>query len=454
MRALVVSAVGTVALAFVALACTRGDGVDRAFLEAPCTNDATAEAFTPVPFERPSPDETMTTGPLYRPDTERECRIRRALLTPEDLPGWQQGSRVERDAPWGLGCEFGVSAPPDTLDMWFDHDIEGDRRGVARQHVIAVEEGRGDYLMAGLRHSCRKLMTDGDSRLSGTSWIELSVPSVGDDAVAIELAFDDDEDGSSSMRSVTIRRGDVFSVLFVTGPEGIADIGAIARRMATKLDLVGPLPAVATVPLMDGECLPPAETPVPAAESPILERALIELEELPRGWSRVSPNRCVTLEIQRFDCPDGFRDDEAEQYPRAHVAFERAHFGVVSHRITLLPLGEGAAVFERHRLTEAVECTVTTNVGRAPARYAPVDFRDVGDGAFAYTAVLELEDAFDQRLTAVEWRHGDVVIGVYFSAAPFATVSEDGVLRLLADIVDAADAKFAAAADELNALPR
>jgi hypothetical protein len=311
MRALVVTAVGTVALAFVALACAGGDGADRAFLEAPCTNDATAEAFTPVPFERPSPDETMTTGPLYRPDTERECRIRRALLTEEDLPGWQQGSRVERDAPWGLGCEFGVAAPPDTLDMWFDQGVDADRGGVARQHVIAVEEGRGEYLMAGLRHSCRRLITDGDSRPWGTSWIELSVPSVGDDVVAIEMAFDDDEDGSSSMRSVTIRRGDVFSVLFVTGPEGIADIGAIARRMATKLDLVGPLPAVARVPLMDGECLPPAETPVLAAESPILERAPLELEELPSGWSRASPNRCVTLKIERFDCPDEFATTKA-----------------------------------------------------------------------------------------------------------------------------------------------
>jgi hypothetical protein len=148
------------------------------------------------------------------------------------------------------------------------------------------------------------------------------------------------------------------------------------------------------------------------------------------------------------------RDDEGEQFPRAHVTFERAHFGVFSHRITLLPQGEGAAVFERHRLTDAVECIATTNVGRAPARYAPVHFRDVGDGAFAYTAVLELEDAFDQRLTAVEWRQGDVVLGVYFSAAPFASVDAASVLHMLTEFVEIADAKFAAVADELNALPR
>jgi hypothetical protein len=464
MRALVVSAVGTVALAFVALACTRGDGVDRAFLEAPCTNDATAEAFTPVSIADFSFDDIGSLeGPRFEPDDELYCRLRRALLTIEELPGWTRGDtglREHLDERGLLACYLQLPGWHDGLQAKFIiPEDEDDRWGVVfiRQSVIHAPYGRAEPYMEAAEYQCQSRGSrDGEDHTS--SFTELGIPAHGDEAIAWEETvrlINSDEPGKGF--SISIRSGDVISTVLAAGEIERIDIEELARALATRLELVGPLPDLEP---FAGQGCPPPTTPVPVDPPPAIAAALLQLSDFRGGWIRHLPAECMWIDMDWSECPGFGPDPFDESLPSGRTTFQHGGLGTVTHEVGVFPGGDGSGLFRSMRVTDESDCRVRYEGGAVTWRIAPWEFDAPGDDSFAYIVQMLGVSPADSTTLVVMWRDGDAVSLLAFTPgaipSPLPVAVEDNELALdfLAEFVALADVKFAAAAEEINRLNR
>jgi hypothetical protein len=463
MRALVVTAVGTVALAFVALACAGGDGADRGRVEA-CTNEATMEAFTPVVLDDPSVAEYLRTSerPLFQPDDERHCRLRRALMTSADLPGWrfERGNLFDDNRVGGramMACSLELPGWHDGVfaGFTFPSAEEDQSTDTFLLHmVLAAPTGHGSlYMNAGAKNCAELSRSDDDD--AGRTWKPLSVSEDVHDLIAWEEARSYD-DPLSRTWWVTTRDDDVISTLLISGDLESVDLDRLTRLMATKLRDVGPLPE--RLPFAGEGCAPPA-TPQADNMQEALNAALLALDDLVGSWIEFLPAECGLMDIDWSDCAFLPALGGSERHPQASVEFRRGDRERIGQ--TVFRLADDATdAFAGSGFSRPVECEVAFQGEEFTLRILPLELDRVGDASSAYAIeTSDLPPGFEIRMFVLVWARGAAGSAVLWipSLPPFAVDDwhEEELLRdLLMGIVSRADAKFAAAAEEINRLNR
>jgi hypothetical protein len=316
----------------IAVACGSGapGATHVAKLTIPCTNDATKQAAidTNVRNETAIPIRTqlaqfgsVTPVPFLLPDDETTCKIRKVLLTPDDLkPRWRLSDFFHSDygsdriypdrsgtcgVPYtylvaGLHVEFekGTSA---TATMQATEQSVQKRpipEYLSEALLVFADGAAASDVMSAVRRSCHfapATTSEGDSTpvaSSSTQFHVISLPSIGDDTIAFRFA-----ELSADQFEVLIRRGDSVEDISLGGSGANAsELEEIAKIADAKIAdqgsyLQGTEPAVAPTPTLD-----------PGSRQGILQSALLTPDELPRGWI---PGRGSELDLRSLHfCTD------------------------------------------------------------------------------------------------------------------------------------------------------
>jgi hypothetical protein len=264
----------TFTLAALAIACDTSDAPPGE----PCTNDATREAIR----RENSIDVSRF------PDDEASCRLRRALLKPDDVPSdWSHLEPQSHDFATVLNsyeCVVPYVGVTAGLRATF---LDPNNDGLVIGHSIASFESRStERFFAALRRSCR-LMADA-STPGERFFVSLpDFPHFGDDSLAVELQFD--PDSALLTRALYVRYGDILSVLTVTVDQSI-DLEKFARIVDARIGSVGDVE-----PNERSLWAPCSITPTALPSDPItnaLTDSLIELDDLGVGWVEAPSSPC------------------------------------------------------------------------------------------------------------------------------------------------------------------
>lgn len=336
----------------VGVACDDDPSADES-ATLPCTNDATVEAIQDANAEDTSSDPRTT---FRVADNEIQCRLRRALVTLDDLPqGWEvssfgsglSGHVYTDDLP--AGCRLTYPGYRDALTATFDRSIENPSgTSLLMATVIALHEGDGPRVMAALRHSCAQ------AGEVDTTWQLVDSPTYADESLAVDqTSFDETP---VTVRTHFIRQDDVIAQLSIVPPD-VLDAAPLVEGVGSRLAAVGPLPEPEVV---EGTgCLPEDRMDEPSER---LRSLLVTLEDAPAGWIENPPGQCGFIDVS----------SNCAAWPEAAASATTGFVGwrsSVGHTVKEFE-GDGARI-----LVEDVRRTLEAGGSECDVRFGDVTFQ-------------------------------------------------------------------------------
>lgn len=422
-------------------------------LPVPCTNDATAEAirsesgrwdYAALATRVAAHDATPI--PPRIPDDEITCRIRRAILTADDLPGWevseltlmQQGDGMDVVLPESDGpCHVSLVFLSGGLNAFFQSGSQEPRTPgrtpvpatMLTQSVLVFEPGRASQFMAAARRSC---WVPGDTNPEHPQ--PVPTPQIGDESIAFTRGTSD-----SPWYEALVRRGEVISyvLLMGDGADGalLEHILGVADERITALQ-----PYLEPTP--DAQATPTPQPPEPGSAEAILDSALPKEEELPRGW--IESGRSYGGTLSRY-CGG----DELLPLHRARAAYSA---GVTGALVDITIVGPEEAIILGSGLP-GTSCEGRIQDTDVTWTFQPVTVPAMGDETIAWHAVSKPTRGGARgrcSIDAIRIRRGNLFAQVALSRdASYGGDLSGPVKPQLVSLAQQVDAKLAAVIDRL-----
>jgi hypothetical protein len=307
-RALVAIAVGAASIVGAALLASHS-GNGSVFSRA-CTNPATATAVSEY-------NDSQDFSEWLPNDDETHCRLRRAVLTEDEVPdGLEYEPNLGRRSLYAgsdLRTSCAVFVPSILAGVEADYvSFEDEDYRFVGQQVVALESGDAARLFAAVRHSCR--FSDDDK-----AGVVVPFPAFGDDTLAVRQSLSDDE--GDDFTSIYVSKGQLLLAVYVVGVDQ-AELARLVGAAYLKLGRIGMLPEP-DVAEGDG-CYPPELV----EGDPELAVANMQLNDMPVGWTEYVPH-CSTIDRDAGTCDDvPFPEHEASATAR-FLTDRRALWSVV-----------------------------------------------------------------------------------------------------------------------------
>jgi hypothetical protein len=265
-----------------------------------CTNDATVEAI----YARNRASDGRSIIPAY---DEVECRLTRGLIRPSDLGADWQVSRSEAWLTVNGGFRNCYVPLPGIVAVVRDEmSPTGEGLAVVDSTVALLRPGAAENLFQAFEKNC-------DLFKQEEQWTWTRLPGLGDDAIKVSIWVEESVD-RPALETIHVRKGSVISsTTIIDAKQSGLDMGAIQSSIAQRLDDLPPLPE--PTPSAGTGC-----TSDPAEDAPNdekLERGLLGLDDLPRGWVEDVPGECGFVTT-------GFFCENERTYPEASGAAMRS----------------------------------------------------------------------------------------------------------------------------------
>jgi hypothetical protein len=309
------------------------------------------------------------------PDEEVHCRLRRALLTEEDLGGnWvasEFGPRSGLDHHYEASAnDCGVWFPDVVGGLWASFDVGDPDVDIFISHrLYGLEPGAAERVMLALNRSCGIASEPGSDGVSNVN--ALKDPELGDESIAYTGMFD--------ARWVITRVGSAISILTVhrDAPDG----ERLATLVAERMHRIGAVPGGQPV---EGQGCPPVDDAGDRHDE--LQAALLVLEDLGQGWVEDPPEPCGLLGVTS-DCDPG---DLPEPEARLLQGFSSRRHGWLSQSIVRYQGDDADAAFERtrERLEGESRCTLTLGGDSLARTVVPVSGEPFGEDVLVWEVTV------------------------------------------------------------------
>ncbi|MBI5289969.1 MAG: hypothetical protein HY873_13430 [Chloroflexi bacterium] len=406
----------------------------------PCTNQATAEAIRPK---------------FRVPDTEIQCRIRRALLQPDDLgSNWEDALEdgLSDSVPaYSVGnCRIPPVGFQSGLRTMLQRDSGGENPdAVVIEQVLVFGPGAANDYMEAVRASCTMLqgaaLPEDDAPL--ISEVPFAFTVYGDETVALRVDLEAGEDPAISVTAfnILVRRGDVVLSLVVT--DTTAE-GNLLERVVDAADAR----MAAIQPILHGSAVPGeyiAPTANPGTLKSVLASGLFSAADLGPGWLRTS----TLSSVRRGLCDEDPLSGLASPFRAVGAQYASGHSGWFGQRMFLYLGNDAQSMMDAliRSWSKEDRCTSTyVDIADERETYVydvelrPLDVGDYGDQTAALEARFDADGRISDFVVRLVYVRRGGVIGAISQAMETSQVDEE-VTRRLARLLDEKVAELASA---------
>lgn len=432
-----------VAIAATALAIACSDGSDSSTARPACVEEAMATATA-------QPERSTDYRDWLPGDDEGHCRLRKALLSVDVLPGdlgefarnTSGGAAPCRLIPPSLGYNVGLMAMTEDQESHLSF----------RQQAVALPDGQAELVMEATRHSCALMAQRPSEDGWDHSYLPLSIGQAGDEAyVILEHVESSTEDLSWDHGHVAVRDGNVVTFIDTFGfdEQGVREL---ASRSADRLAAAGPIPEPTP---RDDECDLRERRRGPDAN--VLASALLGLEDFPEpGWVELAWRNCAIPEDAYCDGGNALRLPQATA--SAATAFTHEARSIVDAKVYAFDIGSLDDAVSAYTESDRNNGSCVRNASDGEHRwwFGPLSAPRVGDASWAFFLRWSGPgDSYTGIRSEAAWsivivRVGDTVASVSMPAMYDLVGEGDEVPADLVELARHAHEKLVAIQDELD----